>query len=169
MRTRIKKADASRVAPLFLFALFAISSVFVLLCGARIYRSMLERDSASHERRTVSQYIATRLRQSDARGAYYIGSFDDLKPAGEGDTLFYLEVIDGEEFLTRIYCHEGYLCELFSTADGGFSKSDGERVIPVLSLSFKNKNGLIVADIEFSDGSHGTLDIAQRSERGADQ
>lgn len=169
MRSRIKKADASRVAPLFLFALFAISSVFVLLCGARIYKSMLARDGDSYERRTVSQYIATRLRQSDAHGAYYIGSFNELLPAEEGDTLFYLEQIDGEEYLTRIYCHEGYLCELFSSADGGFSKGDGERVIPISSLSFKNENGLIVADIEFSDGSRGTLDIAPRSGRGTDQ
>ena len=165
MRSRIKKADASRVAPLFLFALFAISAVFVLLCGARIYKSMLARDGESYERRTVSQYIATRLRQSDKAGAYYIGSFDSLIPAEEGDTLFYIEEIDGEKFLTRIYCHEGYLCELFSSADGGFSKSDGERVIPVLSLSFKNENGLIVAEIVYSNGTSGALSIAPRSGR----
>lgn len=153
------------VAPLFLFALFAISSVVVLLLGAKVYKSMLSRDEASHERRTVSQYIATRLRQSDKAEAYYIGSFDSLIPAEEGDTLFYLEEIDGEEYLTRIYCHDGYLCELFSSADGGFTKSDGERVIPILSLSFKNENGLIVAEIVYSDGTSGALNIAPRSGR----
>ncbi len=165
MKAKIKKADASSLAPLFLFALFAISSVFVLLCGARIYKSMVARDGESYERRTVSQYVATRLRQSDRDGAYYIGDFGSLAPAAEGDTLFYLEEIDGEEYLTRIYCHEGYLCELFSTADGGFTKGDGEKVIPVSSLSFRNENGLIVADIVFSDGSKGSLDVAPRSGR----
>ena len=162
MKVKIKKADASSVAPLFLFALFAISSVFVLLCGAKIYKSMLTRDEISHERRTVMQYIATRIRQSDKDGAFYIGNFSTLEPAAEGDTIFYLEVIDGEEYLTRIYYSDGYLCELFSTADGGFSKGDGEKVIPMSSLSFKNKNGLIVAEIGFADGSQGTLDIAPR-------
>ena len=142
MKNKIKKADASSVAPLFLFTLFAISAVFVLLGGVRIYKTMLERDRASFERRTVSQYLVTRMRQSDSLGGCYIGDFDSLEPQSAGDTLFYREVIEGEEYLTRIYCHEGYLCELFSSADGGFSKSDGERVIPVLSLSFKNENGL---------------------------
>ncbi len=169
MKIRIKKAETESVAPLFLFALFAISAVFVLLCGAKIYKSMLARDEVSHERRTVSQYIATRLRQSDKNGAFYIGNFDSLEPAADGEVLFYLENIDGEEYLTRIYCHDGYLCELFSTADGGFSKGDGEKVIPVSSLSFKNENGLIVADIGFADGSHGTLDIAPRSGKGFGQ
>ena len=163
MKDKVKKADASSLAPLFLFAVFAISSVFVLLCGAKIYKSMLARDTASHERRTVAQYIATRIRQGDRDGAYYIGNFATLEPAAEGDTLFYLEVIEGEEYLTRIYCHEGYLCELFSTADGSFSKDDGERVIPIVSLSFKNENGLIVADIGYAEGSRGTLDIVPRS------
>lgn len=169
MKVKIKKADASSVAPLFLFALFAISAVFVLLCGAKIYKSMLTRDEISHERRTVSQYIATRLRQSDKNGAFYIGNFDSLEPAENGDTLFYVEQFDGEEYLTRIYYCDGYLCELFSTADGGFSKGDGEKVIPVSSLSFKNENGLIVAEIGFADGSRGTLDIAPRSGEGFGQ
>lgn len=163
MKDKVKKADASSLAPFFLFAIFAISSVFVLLCGAKIYKSMLARDTASFDRRTVAQYIATRIRQSDKEGAYFIGNFDTLEPAAEGDTLFYLEEIEGEEYLTRIYCHEGYLCELFSTADGGFSKNDGEKVIPIVSLSFKNENGLIVADVGFADGSRGTLDLAPRS------
>lgn len=163
MKVKIKKADASSLAPLFLFALFAISSVFVLLCGAKIYKTLIERDNLSHSRRTVSQYVATRLRQSDAHDLYYIGSFSSAEPADEGDTLFYREVIEGEEYLTRIYCHEGYLCELFSTADGEFGKADGERVIPVAAISFEMKDGLIVALIEYADGSSGTLDIMPRS------
>lgn len=169
MKVKMKKADASSLAPLFLFALFAISSVFVLLCGAKIYKTLLERDSLSHSRRTVSQYVATRLRQSDAVDAYYIGSFFSHEPASEGDTLYYREVIEGEEYLTRIYCHEGYLCELFSTAADSFEKGDGERAIPVASLSFEMNDGVIVAHIEYADGSQGTLDIVPRSGRGIAQ
>jgi hypothetical protein len=38
-------------------------------------------------------------------------------------------------------------------------------VIPVLSLSFKNENGLIVAEIVYSNGTSGALSIAPRSGR----
>ena len=165
MKNKIQKADASSVAPLFLFTLFAISAVFVLLGGVRIYKTMLERDRASFERRTVSQYLVTRMRQSDSLGGCYIGDFDSLEPQSAGDTLFYREVIEGEEYLTRIYCHEGYLCELFSTTDPGFSKGDGEHLVAVSSLLFREDDGVIFADIEFADGSCGTLEITQRSGR----
>jgi hypothetical protein len=57
----------------------------------------------------------------------FIGNFDEQTESSEGDTFFRIETINGTRYYTRIYCHNGYLCELFSKADGSFSKEDGEQ------------------------------------------
>lgn len=163
MKMRVKRKELSSFAPLFVFALFALSVIAVLLSGAKIYKENNRRDSSSYDRVTVSQYIATRIRQSDRADACFVGDFAGNE-SQEGDTLFYRETIDGEEYLTRIYCYNGYLYELFSLAEDEFEPRDGEPIIPVHSLNFRRSNGYVEVDIEYSDRSNATLFFTLRSD-----
>ena len=62
-----------------------------------------------------------------------------------------------EAYLTRIYCHEGFLRELFSAEGGSFSPEDGEKLIELHALSFEKSNNMLSADLVLADGSEQTL------------
>ncbi len=57
----------------------------------------------------------------------------------------------GVAYLTRIYCFEGWLMELFTPETGKFSPGDGEKVLPMAALVLDITDGLL--RIEFSDPS----------------
>lgn len=117
-------------AALLVFALFAVCIMAVLLSGAKVYRVLTDREEINYDLRTAAQYITTRVRQADRGGAVSVEDF------GGAEALVLWETIDGEEYETRVYCHEGYIRELFTAAGGEFSPEDGEKVLPAEGISF---------------------------------
>lgn len=113
---------------LLLFGVFAICILSVLLTGADAYRRLSERDRESYDARTASQYITTRVRQTDRQGGVVVRSFEGC-PA-----LVLPQTIDGTAYETLIYHHDGYIRELFAAVDGDFLPEDGEKVLPAGSL-----------------------------------
>jgi len=166
MKNRIKKADVSIIAPLLTLIVFSVCVLFVLLFGARLYKEALARDKESFEKRTADQYIATRFRQADGDQFSFVADFEDSDANDAGDTLFFVEKVGDEIYFTRIYCHDGYLCELFSSADDVFERDDGERILPLESLYFEEKDGLFRVTVEHIDGRKDKLLLAKRSEIG---
>lgn len=165
MKARIKRIDVSTLAPLILFSVFSLCVITVLLTGAKIYKSSSERDRNDYDRRTVSQYLTTRIRQSDRDGGYYIGEFNSSSPQDQGSTFFSCLEISGERYHTRIYCHNGYLCELLTLEGAEFEPADGERIIEAKSVEFAIEENTIKVNIEYSDGRKEVLNILIRSER----
>ena len=66
---------------LVLFAVFAVCILMILLAGADVYRRLTERDQSVYGRRTIAQYLTTRIRQADSGGSLRVEEF------GEGDAL----------------------------------------------------------------------------------
>lgn len=169
MKKQIKKSNISSLAPLLLFVIFTTCILSVLLTGADVYQNFSKRDQSSFERRTTVQYLTTRIRQSDTEGMVFAGSFDeDPADTGEassqaGDTLFLREELGGRTFYTRIYCHDGYMYELFSESGLGFSPSTGQKILEVNSLHFTVQDGLIYIDIEYADRTAEALILHLRS------
>ena len=58
MKSNSRKIE-NLVSPL-LFAVFAFCILFVLLTGAKTYRTVTQRDNASFDSRIAVQYISTR-------------------------------------------------------------------------------------------------------------
>ena len=157
MKKRIDKIDVSAVAPIVLLALFAVLILMVLVSGARIYKDFTEKDAKSNAQRTAEQYVSARIRQSDSSGGAFIGDFSEPTEKDSGDTLYIREVYDGVEYYTRIYCYDGYLCELFSSSEFTASESDGERIIGLSELNFTVNNGLLSVKLTFPDGEKSVL------------
>lgn len=111
------------------FGIFALCILLVLLGGARLYKNLTVRDRQSYDGRTLCQYLSTRLHQADRENAVSVEAFDGTA------TLCIRETINNREYLTRIYCYDGYLRELFTTATGAFSPEDGEKLLPADSLT----------------------------------
>ncbi len=163
MKTRTNESRFGIVLTFMLFTVFALCVITVLITGAKIYKSFTDRDQTAYDHRTVSQYLTTRIRQSDAQTAYFIGDFYDPVSKTEGDTFYFCEYFGEETYYTRIYCHNGYLYELFSISNEPFDPIDGEKILPVGNLHFTVADHMVTVEIEYADGTQETLHIYLRS------
>lgn len=145
MKKILKHGSLSGLVALLTFVLFAISILFVLLNGAGVYRRLTQRDQHSYDSRTCAQYIATKIRQAPSPTAIKADKF------GTVDSLVISQDIEGSEFVTRIYCYENWLMELFTFADGDFLPEDGEKILPLGSLSVSQDGtvfSVVLTDVE---------------------
>lgn len=157
MRKRVSQHHLSGLLMLLLFGVFAACVLAVLLTGARAYRGLTERDRAAYGRRTCVQYLATRVRQGDLAGCVAVEPF--------GDTAA-LCLKDPDGFITRVYCYDGWLMELYTFADGSLEPRDGEEIIPLAGLSLTLEDGLLTAELQSGEGVTDTLRLSLRSEGG---
>ena len=151
MKTDNKERSLSGLAALLVFAVFAVAILSVLLSGAQAYRRITERDRISYDGRTCVQYLATKIRQASEPDAV------NVAPFGDGDALLITQRYGDFDYLTRIYCYNGWLMELFTVADGDFAPEDGEKILPLHSLALQAKDGLIL--IALTDGNGTALDL----------
>lgn len=153
----------SGILVLVLFAVFTVCVLSVLLTGADSYQTLTKRDQASYDRRTAAQYITTKIRQNDSSHMLFVGDFESVLPRDQGNTLYLTEMVDGEEYCTRLYCHDGYIRELFSTSEGYFSFEAGEKVLPAQSIHFSMNDGFVTVELEHSDGEMEQFVLTLRS------
>ncbi len=134
---RTSGSTLSGVLALVLLAVLSVSVLGVLLGGARVYQNLTHQGQEDYNRRTCLQYLSTKLRQAQTPDSL------ELRPFGDGDALFLLERYGSRTFVTRIYCHDGWLMELFSIDDAGFSPEDGEKILPLDGLRIQEKTGIV--------------------------
>jgi len=160
MKDRNGKLSVDGVLALVLFGIFALCVLAVLLLGARGYQRLTERGQDSYNRRTAVQYITTRVHQGDTLSAVSIGS------VGSAEALELTETIDGVQYITRVYYHDGYIRELYSSASLSFQPGDGELILPAVGLDFTLEDGLLTAEITEADGQTVEVCVALRSKGG---
>ena len=130
---------------LAVLAVFAMGILGTLLGGVGIYRRLTQRDRASFDSRTCVQYMATRVRQAD--GAVETGIF------GEGDALLVAQPAQDGDYLTRIYCYDGWMMELFSARSADLAPQDGEKILPARELTLELEDGLLRVRVTDMDGA----------------
>ena len=155
MNRRTVKHNIDGLAALLLFAVFAVCILMVLLTGADAYRRLTNRDSAAHAQRTAVQYVAQRVRQADRLDGVELEDFEGVQALVLGA---------GEEYVTRIYCYDGSLMELYS------APADGERIMAAqaMELSAQETNGseTLTVAITQADGQRDELVLSLRSGEG---
>lgn len=156
MRNYFKNGSLSGLVALLSFVLFAISILFVLLSGAGVYRRLTERDQYSYDNRTCAQYVATKVRQASSPMAVSADTF------GAVDSLVISQNIEGDDFVTRIYCYENWLMELFTVADGEFYPEDGEKILPLRSLAVSQEDSVFSFVLTDTEGNTQHLTISVR-------
>ena len=157
MKKLLNGSKSDGILALVLFAVFAVCVLSVLLTGADAFRSLSERDQAGFDRRTAAQYIATRLRQSDRMDGVALEDF------GGTTALVCREENDGEAYCTRVYFHDGYICELFCSAEAVLLPEDGEKIMPASALSFSENGGVITAAVTDVTGETVSISLTLRS------
>jgi len=148
------KHHIEALAALLLFAAFALCILAVLLSGSRVFSRISVRDGCAFTARTIDSYLATKLRQSDASGAISI----------DGETLILSEK---EGYETRIYCHDGYIYELFTHSDALVQPEAGEKLLPADSMLPQLSGGLLRIDIASEAGETELLYAIRSGEEAA--
>ena len=157
MKKLLKSSNTDSVLALLLFAVFAVCILSVLLTGADSFRRLSSRDRESFDRRTAAQYIATRVRQADGSGRIALCDFEGVT------ALTCTEFYDGEPYLTRVYFYDGYIRELFCSADAALRPEDGEKILRAAGLSFSEERGVITAAVTDAAGEIFHVCVSPRS------
>lgn len=158
MKRRSIQHHMDGLMALLLFGVFAVCVLAVLLTGAKAYRRLTERDQSAYQSRTCAQYLATRVRQADQADGVYTEDF------GGADAL----VLEEDGYLTRVYCYEGALMELYCAVDAEMEPRDGEEVMSAQELSLELEDGLLTAVLTGADGREETLYLSLRGQEEMD-
>ena len=131
-----RETNLPRLFVLLLIAVLAASILCVLYAGTGLAGALTANERNSGISRTAGQYITVRLGQAE-NNSVAVGKLNGI-PA-----LEFSENIDGTVYLTRIYCYEGYLRELFCAADQAMEPDAGEKLMPMEQFIPSAENGLL--------------------------
>ena len=139
--------QTGKILTLILFALLAVCILLVLLTGTGVYKRLTNRGQEAYERRTVPLYIATKVRQADCEGAVSSEQRNGI------DVLLLKEQIEGIGYVTRIYCYEGIVRELFSAETVAFNPAAGEKIAEAEAVTFSLEDGCLYVAVLQADGT----------------
>lgn len=161
MKNEQKRSSLPNLMVLLVFGSFAVCILLVLLTGGDLYRQLTQRHRDNFDKRTVCQYIATRVRQADRADAVTVEDF-----CGR-EALVIREEVGEKTYLTRIYCWDGALMELFTPETGQFSPEDGETLLAAADLDFALEDDTLQIRVDFADSTGRQLTLLLRSYGGA--
>lgn len=159
MKTEGKRHNVTSLAALLVFTVFTLCALLVLLTGAKVYRGVTDRARTRADAATAARYLTTRVHQADRTNGLLLEAF------GDGDALVLLSEADGEAYETRIYCHNGWLCELFSAKDAGLSPEDGEQILPLRGLSVSRQGQGLHITLQDNTGAEQALFLTLRAQQ----
>lgn len=137
------------ILPIILFCIFAVCAILVVLFGARVYSSMIQKSDLNYTARTSLSYIREKVRQNENTGSIAVRSI------GGNDCLVLKEHAGGTLYCTYIYVYDGNLCELYTKARSKVHADAGTAVIPLRKMNIKKINDHLLS-IKCTDNS-GTL------------
>ena len=147
-----KRNNKSIVDFLFILALFgafAITALFVVLFGARIYKSTVNNMNTNYEKRTALSYVTEKMRSHDLTGGAEVvdNGFD-----GHSVLKLYQSVGD-KRYVTYMFVSDGALKEFTADEDYDFDYSAGTEILAINDCSVKKESdSLYHFDITDSNG-----------------
>lgn len=152
----MKKRTAYTVDTIFvlvLFAVFAITVLFVLMSGAGVYKNTRALMQERYEERTCLSYITAKVNHFDEADSVYITTFDGI-PA-----LAMNETVADMDFTTYIYCYDGYVKELMFQTGLTLDPSAGENIVKAKSLEFTSEGDTLTAHCVGTKGTGATVSL----------
>lgn len=118
------KSGIESVFVLTVFLLFVCALLAAVLTFAKVYKISGGRINNRFNNSSAVSLVMQKLHSYDYSGGISVGE------AGGVQTLCLHENIDGEEYITYIYCYENSLYELFAEKAYPFSPDDGNELLP---------------------------------------
>lgn len=139
-----------------LLGLFAVMSTLMVLLGAQMYRNTVDHTTANNENRVLAAYVRSMIRAEDAAQAVTVEDHDGVK------TLAMREEIEGEEYVTWLYCYEGQLYEQFTGASREFAPKSGTAICPAKRFIPVLDGSLLTVHLLDEAGELGEVRVALR-------
>lgn len=133
----MKNSRLTALLSLLPVALFAVMLLCSVAAGADGFSRITRRDDTAFTLRSAAGYISTKLASAPNPEAITLERF------GETDAIVISQYYGSERYLTRIYCHGGSLCELFTPDIDGFLPEDGQSVVGLDGLELSAEDGLL--------------------------
>ena len=163
-----------RIQNVFIFlllAIFAICAIFLTALSAQVYRDTVAQSDGNNSARIISAIIRGAVQSEDSgnvsvREETVMVPVDDdgeeetvYQPGGSVRTLVFSNDYDGEIYLRRLYCADGWLWESFTAEEYGFTQEMGEPLIEAESFEPEVKGGLLTAKIVMKDGKTENVNV----------
>ncbi len=125
---------------LALFGAFAITALFVVLFGAKIYRTTVSNMSTNYEKRTAMSYITEKIRSHD-----YTQGIDVTDETGTGSgqdhtVLKLYQDMGDKRFVTYLFVSDGYLKEFTAEDSYDFRYDSGMEILAVSDFSVRKES-----------------------------
>lgn len=126
---------------LALFGAFAVSALFVLLFGSKIYQKTASDMQANFEKRTALSYVTEKIRSHDYNGGADVADFDmNASDSGDHTVLKLYQNINDKTYVTYMFVAEGYLKEFTASEDYDFDYESGTIILPVTEFKVRKES-----------------------------
>ena len=140
---------------LALFGAFAITALFVVLFGARIYRTTVSNMNTNYEKRTAMAYITEKIRSHDYTGGADVSDADITSDTEDHSVLKLYQEVGGKRYVTYLFVADGYLKEFTADEAYDFDYRNGTNILAIRDFSVRKVNdGLYRFDITDSNGEN---------------
>jgi hypothetical protein len=144
-------------AALILAGMFVLLSVGVLALGISVYNSANQASARNYSQRTALSYVANQIRLGDSRGGMEIRDLNGVS------ALALRSEIDGEAYVTLLYCYDGQLREMFTEDGLEQEPSSGVAIMPVREMGFAASGGSVHIAVTDAEGRREALVLTPRS------
>lgn len=159
MSDKIKGGSLGAFLAIGLFFVFAALGFILVGVGAGIYDGVADAMDENHELRTSLSYLATKVREGDAKNAVTIELLN-----GEIPALVTSETVDKTLNKTYIYCLYGVIREMYIEEGVEFLPEDGMRVMEIQNLSMEMlSEGVYRFESTAKSGKTLSVTVASRS------
>ncbi len=159
-----------RIQNVFIFLLlagFAISAIFLTALTAQVYRDTVQISEENNATRVVDAIVRGAVRGEDAGiiSVRYEGGTETVDEDGTVTTdlgytvLTFAEEYDGEVFLRRLFCCDGWLRESYTAEEFGFSADAGDALVELDSFEPELKGNLLEVTVVTKAGKEEKISV----------
>ena len=116
-----------------LLALFSITSILVIVIGAKQYHAIADRMTENYETRTAASYLVEKFRQYDSADSVSITEIEGVS------AISFTQVVNGQTYHTLIYAYGGYLREITISPDSSITPDAGQKIIEIKRLAMEER------------------------------
>ncbi len=138
---------------LALFGAFAITALFVVLFGAKIYQSTVSNMSSNYEKRTAMSYVTEKIRSHDYSQGADVSDMNSSASSDAHSVLKLYQQIGEKKYVTYMFVADGYLKEFTADESYDFDYKTGTNILEISDFSVrKESDSLYFFDITDTNG-----------------
>ena len=148
------------VFALSLFCVFAVLSLFVVVLGANVYKSISPEMRAGYHMRSSLVYLTEKVRQAGGADEFSITGVDG------GDALVLPSSVNGTDYETWIFVSGGKLMEATVEAGTEVSAAYGQPIMELAALRLTKDGNLLRIGVTDTLGNEFESAVYQRAAAG---